>query len=88
MATYSKRAAIQSIKKKKRSDIKTHKYLFKAITGYLDKLAIHLSTTYPDIEFTSDNIQDYARHFFGRDLDTLENNFLLMKIYEQRSKSE
>lgn len=98
MATYSKRAAIQSIKKKKRKELKIHKYLFKAITDYLDKLAIHLDTTYSrkqsvqgesieNIEFTPENINEYASPLFGRDLDSLEVNYLLMKIYEHRSKS-
>lgn len=84
MATYSKRGGLKTIKDKKRKELKLHSYFFKAITNYLDSLANHLAQD--DIEYTSDNINEYSKPFFGRDLDGLEANYLLMKIYGQRGE--
>jgi hypothetical protein len=64
--------------------VKKHVKAFYGILGEMEFLANEINTIHPTVEFTEENINEYAQPIYGRDLDGMEKFLVLGKIHTQR----
>jgi len=85
MSSYLKNGQRQ-VKLTERKQTKAHVKAFYQIMNKMDEVAKQLDNT---IEYNEDNINDYVRPIFGRDLDSMEKFLVLGKLhYKKEIKDE
>jgi hypothetical protein len=72
---------VQEVKKQKRH-IREYNKIMKDIENIVPKI-LH---KYPNVEFDEDNINDYIKQFYYRDLDAIEKFYLLGKIHYAKNQ--
>lgn len=61
--------------------VKKHIKSFYSIMGKMEEVASDIKSKYPDMEFTEENIDEYANPLMGRDLDSMEKFLILGKLH-------
>ena len=79
MSSFMKRGQRQMVVKKNK-EVKQHVKGFYKILGQIDEISKQLD---PSIEYTEDNINEYVKPLFGRDLDSYEKFLILAKMYHE-----
>ena len=69
---------LRESKRKHEKEIIMHQEAFYKILGKIDEL---IPTLDPSIEYTEENINDYCKEFFNRDLDSMEKFLILGKLH-------
>lgn len=64
-----------------RKKVKNHTKEFYKILGRVKNIAVELREEHPELEFTEENIQEYASPKLGRELDSMEQFLLLGNLY-------
>lgn len=77
MSSYLKNGQRQ-VKLAERKQTKVHVKAFYQIMNKMDEVAKQLDNT---IEYNEDNINNYVRPIFGRDLDSMEKFLVLGKLH-------
>lgn len=76
---------LRESKRKHEKEIIMHQEAFYKILGKIDEL---VPTLDPSIEYTEENINDYCKEFFNRDLDPMEKFLILGKLYHSKDKPD
>jgi hypothetical protein len=69
----------------KSKTVKKHIKAFYGILGEMEFLANEINTLHPTVEFTEENINEYAQPIYGRELDGMEKFLVLGKIHTRRN---
>jgi len=77
------KAGVRQMKLQEDKKIKKHIKGFYSIMGEMESLSQELRLSYPDIEFTEENLNEYAQPIYGRDLDNMEMFLVLGKLHKE-----
>jgi len=80
MSSFAKRGERQA-KLVERKKVKMHTKAFYRILGEMDVVAKQLD---PMLEYTEENIDEYTRPIYGRDLDSMEKMLVLGKLHHAK----
>lgn len=78
---------LRQMKVDQNKKIKKHTKAFYRIMGEMDILSKELSKKYPEVEFTEENVNEYAQPIYGRDLDNMEKFLVLGKLFHGKEKN-
>lgn len=87
MSSFLKKG-IREAKVAKDKKVKKHVKAFYNIMGEMEILSKDLSNKYPEIEFTEDNINEYAQPIYGRELDGMEKFLVLGKLHHGKESDK
>jgi len=74
---------VRQMKLQEDKKIKKHIKGFYSIMGEMESLSQELRLSYPDIEFTEENLNEYTQPIYGRDLDNMEMFLVLAKLHKE-----
>lgn len=80
MSSFSKQGYREN-KLQDNKKVKKHIKSFYSIMGQMEEVASDIKSKYPDMEFTEENIDEYANPLMGRDLDSMEKFLVLGKLH-------
>ena len=83
MSSYMKQG-LRKTKLIERKKTKAHVKAFYRIIGEMDEVVKHLDST---IEYNEDNINEYVKPIYGRDLDNMEKMIVLGKLSYGKEKT-
>lgn len=83
MSSYLKNGQRQA-KLAERKKTKAHVKAFYSILADMDVVAKQLD---PSIEYNEENINDYVKPIYGRDLDGMEKMLILGKLYHAKENN-
>jgi hypothetical protein len=83
MATYTKNGGRQ-VKLAERQKVKAHVKAYNKILLELEDVADQLKNV--NVEFDEDNINEYVKPIYGRDLDSMEKFLVLGKLHYKKDE--
>ena len=81
------KSGARQMKLQENKKVKKHVKAFYSIMGEMENLSQELLRVHPEITFTEDNIQEYVKPIFGRELDSMEKFLVLGKTHKENEEN-